>query len=410
MTGTSKKVLICFVTLSAISFTATAVLAQNKLASANESGANHAANTIKRCNYRGSSLNKLGVVVSYQFEIPFEKDTVTAKANAKDAIRRFDPERIRYGATIEDIPADGLGFFFTTTPPARLLAPTECFDKTEQSVPVPVTQQELDAFQLDQALSLWMKSETSIPDTPADPWTATYTPGNCKESSCPFTKILPLKDARFDALAAKMKDLTLGDWGCPVGRSELSYLWVSHRDNAGRTAIGEIIVATKYAAAVATAFAELYTNNYPIERMRTQDYFQGEDLVSMAANNTSAFRCPKSDQGGEHPLGQAVDINPLHNPFIKPNERKFNPERGFESPAPASLESATQRYAIEPIENWPLAFWLNRLEQSSQDSVTARQIILPNSIPVRAFERIGWAWGGKWNCCADYQHFSKDNT
>jgi hypothetical protein len=403
-----KNALSSIVALSVISLTATAVIDQNQRATANQDISTPAANTIKRCHYKGSSLNKQGITVSYQFDIHFEANTVTTKA--QDAIRRFDPERIRFGATIEEIPADGLGFFFTTTPPARLLAPTTCFDKTEQSVPVPVSQQELDAFQLDQAISLWMQSETSIPNIPSDPWSATYTANNCKGSSCPFTKILPLQDARFNALAAKMKELTLGDWGCPIGRGELSYLWVSHRDSAGRTAIGEIIVATKYAAAVAKAFAELYANNYPIERMRTQDYFQGDDLVSMAANNTSGFRCPKSDQGGEHPLGQAVDLNPLQNPFIKPNERKFNPERGFESPAPATQETATQRYAIEPIENWRLAFWLNRLEQSSQDSAAARQIILPNSIPVRAFERIGWAWGGKWNCCADYQHFSKDNT
>lgn len=408
MIRVQKTRVASFIALPALVTTAVVALLHTRRAAATENAATGSTNEIKKCHYSGSSLNNQGIFVTYEFDVSFGSNQ--AKANEDMPHPRFDPERIRYAATVENLPADGLGFFFTANPPARLLAPTECFDQSGGKALVPISQQELDNFQLEQAINLWTQSDAQIPRPPSNPRGPNVTAKDCARGSCPLTKILPLMDSRFDALAAKMKKLTLGDWGCPVARDGLSYLWVSHRDNSGRTAIGEIIVATPYAAAVAKVFAELYANNFPIERMRTQDYFQGEDSVSMAANNTSGFRCPKSDQGGEHPLGQAIDLNPLQNPFIKPNERKFNPDRGFENPPPASLEQASQRYAIEPLENWSLAFWLNRQEQSSRDNVAARQIILPNSLPVRAFDRIGWAWGGKWNCCADYQHFSKDNT
>lgn len=226
-------------------------------------------------------------------------------------------------------------------------------------------------------------------------------------TSCYHSKIVPLSHPMFDEFYKKMMVKTLNpEWKCPLKRESLSYLWVSHWDAKGQSAVGEIIVATDVADNINKVFGKIFTEKYPIERMHPQDYYEGIDAKSMAANNTSGFRCSKEDQGGEHPNGHAVDINPLINPFIKPNEKKFEPVRGYEDPVPASLADAQKRYLIEPVEGWNFAFRANRNQLRANKGQNVEQMLFEDSAPTKAFESIGWFWGGKWNCCDDYQHFS----
>ena len=339
--------------------------------------------SIARCTYSGTTLSLDGAMISFEL------------------VRNFNPAMppdspLGWAASRPDLPADGTGQFYTTKPPARWLAPAVCTDAQGVAQALPVTQATLDSMQQTDA-----RQRLDLRDSE----------GNlCIGRNCFGTRIAPLASAELEKMVERMAQYTLGPWGCPVSKEALSYVWVTHWTPAGDVAVGELVIATAQAANLVRALRDVFAAGYAIERMRPQDFFQGDDQVSMSANNTSAFRCPRSDQGGEHPLGQAIDINPLHNPFIKPNEKKWNPNTGYENPPPESLEDANQRYTIEPVGDWTLAFRVNRTRASKELTPRARQILLLESPVVRAFSQIGWSWGGLWNCCADYQHFSKDNT
>lgn len=359
---------------------------QNSLAQANEQSTMETEWTstesrLARCRYFGMTLTTEGIYQTYDFERIFGPET--------------PPQRPQdFAATQAGLPADGTGLFFTTRPPSRWLAPSRCFDAAGSEQPPPVSQAELDSLQLAAALQ-----DVTLRRDP-----------DCASAKCFGYRVAALETPELLAMKERMKRYTLGPWGCPLGASSLSYLWVTHHTPDGDIAIGETIVATAYAQDLIRALRSVFKSGYAIARMRPQDFFQGDDTISMNANNTSTFRCPRSDQGGEHPLGQAIDINPLTNPFIKPNEKKRNPDTGFEDPPPATLEQASRWYVIEPLNDWSLAFLVHRRRESKGTDARARQILTHDSPVVEAFAQIGWAWGGMWNCCADYQHFSKNNT
>src|SRR3546814_9572848 len=54
--------------------------------------------------------------------------------------------------------------------------------------------------------------------------------------------------------------------------------------------------------------------------MEPVDRFGSDDGASMRANNTSAFNCryvAGTTKWSEHSYGRAIDINPLHNPYVR---------------------------------------------------------------------------------------------
>lgn len=68
------------------------------------------------------------------------------------------------------------------------------------------------------------------------------------------------------------------------------------------------------------AFYQLYKWEYPIESVRLIDDFEGDDELSMEANNSSAFNyrvIKGSTQLSKHALGLAIDINPRINPYVR---------------------------------------------------------------------------------------------
>lgn len=130
--------------------------------------------------------------------------------------------------------------------------------------------------------------------------------------------------------------------------------------------------------AVVTALRILYADHFPIHRMRLVEAYGSRDDRSMAADNTSAFNCrivPGSTTWSQHAYGRAIDINPLENPEV---------DHGVYSPPSGKI------YA----------------DRSPGD----RGIILAGGSAVRAFESVGWGWGGDWRSLKDYQHFSATGT
>jgi hypothetical protein len=139
---------------------------------------------------------------------------------------------------------------------------------------------------------------------------------------------------------------------------------------------GRIVVRDTAADAVVAAFHTLFDAGYPIDRMEPVDAFGGDDDASMAANNTSGFNC-RAVTGGtawsRHAYGNAVDVNPLYNPWVK-------------------------RRHVEPPEG---VAWVDR---KSDDP----HVIHRGDVVVRAFAAAGWGWGGNFNDLKDWQHFSAD--
>lgn len=105
-----------------------------------------------------------------------------------------------------------------------------------------------------------------------------------------------------------------------ISLDELRYVRIIHYDFKGQIQEGELVVNQKIAYPVMRAFYQLYKWEYPIERVRLVDDFDGDDEASMEANNTSAFNyrtVEGRDELSKHALGMAIDINPLMNPYVR---------------------------------------------------------------------------------------------
>ena len=163
--------------------------------------------------------------------------------------------------------------------------------------------------------------------------------------------------------------------GCPVGLEGLRLLTFPYVTFDGDVAMGELIVAAEVADQIGDVFRQLFEADYPIQRIELVDAYGGNDLVSMQANNTSAFNCRevagKPGIWSNHALGLAIDINPLMNPYVS---------GAF----------------VDPPEG---ADYLDRTD-------VRLGMVVAGDPAVQAFLAMGWRWGGNWTGLKDYQHFS----
>ncbi|MCB9665456.1 MAG: M15 family metallopeptidase [Alphaproteobacteria bacterium] len=168
---------------------------------------------------------------------------------------------------------------------------------------------------------------------------------------------------------------------CPVPLDALVVLELPHHDGAGGTPTGRLVVHRDVADDLLGVFARLFAIGFPIPSMQPAETFGGDDDASMAANNTVAFHCRKvagTQVWSEHASGRALDLNPLWNPWVRPDPA-----------APDGL-----RVAPEAGRAWALT------------RSDAPGLILPDGPVVQAFAAIGWGWGGTWRRARDLQHFS----
>jgi hypothetical protein len=164
--------------------------------------------------------------------------------------------------------------------------------------------------------------------------------------------------------------------GCPVGPNQLRLIRLRYYGFDGRSHVGRIVVNASVVDAVIAVFGRLYAARFPIRRMVPVDAYHGHDPASMAADNTSGFNCrravaPGPPQWSVHAYGEAIDVNPVENPYI---------DAGVVMPA------AGARY-------------LDRADVRPGMAV-------PGGTLVEAFAAVGWYWGGRWTGSPDYQHFS----
>ena len=147
-----------------------------------------------------------------------------------------------------------------------------------------------------------------------------------------------------------------------------------HWDFRGRSRVGVLVVDATVAGRVVSVFRRLYAARFPVRRMLGVEVYRGSDDRSMRADNTSAFNCRfvgGTRRWSEHAYGRAIDLNPVENPYV---------HGGLVEPP------AGRAY----------------LDRSSGQAGMATH----SSVVVRAFDSVGWHWGGRWRSSKDYQHFS----
>jgi hypothetical protein len=159
--------------------------------------------------------------------------------------------------------------------------------------------------------------------------------------------------------------------GCPVAPAQLRTLRVSYWDFGGLPQTGTIVVARTHAPAIVGVFRLLWDARFPIRRLQPVSAYRGDDDASMAADNTSGFNCrfvSGTSRWSMHALGEAIDVNPVENPYIR---------GGTVSPPAGRAFLDRGRYR--------------------------KGMAVDGGVLVRAFAAAGWKWGGHWG---DYQHFS----
>lgn len=165
-----------------------------------------------------------------------------------------------------------------------------------------------------------------------------------------------------------------------ISLSQLRYITLAHHGIDGREHIGELIVNEAIADDIIYIFGELYDAKYPIEKLRLVDEYSGDDVRSMADNNSSAFNyrvIAGTDTLSRHALGMAIDVNPLYNPYIT-----FLPDGAEHCSPPQGLPYADRR------RDFPMK-------------------IDENDLCFKLFTERGFEWGGNWSHAKDYQHFEK---
>jgi D-alanyl-D-alanine carboxypeptidase-like protein len=162
--------------------------------------------------------------------------------------------------------------------------------------------------------------------------------------------------------------------GCPVGPAELRTVRLTYWGFDGRRHAGRLVVHRRVTSDVVRVFRRLYETRFPIRRVVPVSRYRGSDDASMAADNTSAFNCrfvSGTSRWSTHAYGLAIDVNPVENPYVFSGTARPPAGRRYLARAPYRPGMAVE-----------------------------------GGVLVRAFESVGWKWGGRWRGSPDYQHFS----
>jgi hypothetical protein len=175
---------------------------------------------------------------------------------------------------------------------------------------------------------------------------------------------------------APSKVIARSTWkqACPVAAADLAWVRLAFWGFDGRRHTGELLVNGSVADQIVTVFRQLYVARFPMEEMRITRRDELDAPPTGDGNNTGAFACRPATGASsysQHAYGLAVDVNPFQNPYV--NGDVVLPEL-----ASSYLEREWKRPGMI------------------------------NGQVVRAFDSIGWSWGGAWQSLKDYQHFSQN--
>ncbi|NUR89770.1 MAG: M15 family metallopeptidase [Nonomuraea sp.] len=185
--------------------------------------------------------------------------------------------------------------------------------------------------------------------------------------------------AKFSAKVSSLSRSELPySWkpGCPVHYRDLRKITMTYWGFDAKPHTGELVVRRTVTDDITQSFRRLYEQRYPIRKMQLVDVYKGSDYASIDADNTSAFNCRAatgSSHWSKHAYGEAVDINPLENPYV--------------TASGSTAHKNARKYTERPMKG--------------------KAVINPGDKVVRTFAREGWEWGGSWSGTKDFQHFSK---
>jgi poly-gamma-glutamate synthesis protein (capsule biosynthesis protein) len=182
-------------------------------------------------------------------------------------------------------------------------------------------------------------------------------------------EVLPISDE----IRARITDKSWrpSDPRCPR-LTDLAYLRVDHITFDGTTTRGELIVAAALAARTVDLFRRLYALGFPIRQLRLVDDYNASDDASMDADNSSAFNfrvVAGTSILSQHALGRAIDLNPVENPWRRPDRI-----------VPAAGTAFADRSHLRP-----------------------GMIVRPGPITA-LLDEAGWEWGGDWLHAFDDHH------
>jgi hypothetical protein len=187
------------------------------------------------------------------------------------------------------------------------------------------------------------------------------------------------------ALEREMRGTT---WtpGCPVPIADLRVLRFNYWGFDGEVKRGPMVVNASVAEDVLWVFRQLFEAGFPLKRVGLAREFVESRLETHPDTRrsvTASFNCRvvvtpagAGDEYSQHAYGLAVDLNPLQNPYVA--------EDGW----------VRNRFARPYVDR----------------SRHAPGMIHEGDVVVRAFDAIGWAWGGRWSGGKDYMHFSAAGT
>ncbi|WP_229811883.1 M15 family metallopeptidase [Streptosporangium pseudovulgare] len=206
------------------------------------------------------------------------------------------------------------------------------------------------------------------------------TPGESAQASeSPAASPSPTGPPEFSAKVSKVaRDQLPYSWrpGCPVPVGDLRMVTMTHWGFDGKPHTGRLVVNKSVTDDVVTVFKRLYGWRWPIYKMVPVDVYKGDDYDSIDAGNTSAFNCRAatgSSNWSQHAYGRAIDLNPRENPYVYANG--------------SVAHKNARKFAKRPLDE--------------------PGVINPGDKVVKAFQKLGWEWGGYWSGPKDLQHFSK---
>jgi hypothetical protein len=168
---------------------------------------------------------------------------------------------------------------------------------------------------------------------------------------------------------------------CPVPLSGLRVLTVTYWGWDGRPHTGQIVTNANAVAPLTTVFRKLYALHFPIHHMQLGDEYGPPSSVPRDGDVTYSMSCrqavPSPCSGGTgtgswsmHAYGDAIDINPVENPYVGCGQTR-------------------DKTAVSFMKRTPLR----------------RGMVTP--AVYAAFRSVGWGWGGSWyGSTKDYMHFS----
>jgi len=174
--------------------------------------------------------------------------------------------------------------------------------------------------------------------------------------------------------------------GAPVGCDRLRLVRFEHVGFDGRLHRGEIAVMDAVAEHVRRIFRSLAEMNFPIEKARLMNSYDGDDDAAIADNNTSGFN-HRNVEGSSglslHAYGLAIDLNPKLNPYV----RRDRSGRLLSVSPPSSID------------------YVRRSRSFANPRLGMAESVLD------LFAEHGFTvWGGYWPYEVDYQHFAVSRT